>query len=636
MSQLRGDNDLFSLMDQMSAAQGYADDPVQVLSSGRASDNFKGIPARRVRLTSEVPGYPLDQAAGSTMIWNPYTKVSAPANPQCIFPPTNPQVEVFRRRAYERFKSEFKASLDRISVNATAKVGPNNLWSELSPVGMMERWHFDAKLQDLLNGEAHDDVTRVSFDNVSNFTTFQIKTILDNGGTVDPILISTDKTKRKRKRGDRKVDSTSPPASFCLLADEVKFEWTRTWKRIGGDTTNDSDLKQIFGSKKFRKKLSRFMRSVMEAANEVEVSFYDQVSKRAALEAQLVRPSKKSSIPKIVVEDESVFVKFSGLSFKLNIEHYRKLQVMFDRMHSSSGDRESHESAFSSSLFCLLCRYDMLQGAGLQSSMHGSVFDVLLKHYNCRLECFASPLNSRYERYCSAFYDTDAAFGSVGSFFDYDFSNGGCYQANPPFATSFIKSMHDTMNRALQSCEEPLMFVVFVPTWKDTPGWNLLNESTFLSKHLSLTQSSHYYCEGTQHRRKDRYRVASFDTSVFILQNKEAASKWMVEGSHVDDLKAAFSRDPTKVVEKESQTSSDAAKHPKNATSVRSIKEPRKEAPHIKSKKISKRKAKRKLLVEGEEGIQQLDILHSLGITEEWKLESSDSKEKRRRKKPNR
>ena len=65
----------------------------------------------------------------------------------------------------------------------------------------------------------------------------------------------------------------------------------------------------------------------------------------------------------------------------------------------------------------------------------------------------------------------------------------------------------------------------------------------------------------------------------------------------------------------------------------------RKEAHHNKSKKKTKRKAaKRKLLVEGEEGTQQLDILHSLGITgaEEWTPESGDSKKKTRRKKPNR
>jgi hypothetical protein len=47
------------------------------------------------------------------------------------------------------------------------------------------------------------------------------------------------------------------------------------------------------------------------------------------------------------------------------------------------------------------------------------VFDVLLRRFDCRTECFASPLNCRYGRFCSAFYDTDGAFGSLGSFFDF-------------------------------------------------------------------------------------------------------------------------------------------------------------------------------------------------------------------------
>jgi hypothetical protein len=217
-------------------------------------------------------------------------------------------------------------------------------------------------------------------------------------------------------------------------------------------------------------------------------------------------------------------------------------------MHPSSTDRAAHETAFHSALFCLLARYDMLQGAGLQSSMHGSVFDILLQHYDCRLECFASPLNSRYERFCSAFPDTDAAFGSVGSFFDYDFSSvGGSYQANPPFSANFILLMYETMDRALQSCEKPLMFVVFVPTWRETAGWNLLKDSSHSQKHVILSQTCHYYCEGTQHRRKDRYRVASFDTSVFFLQNEAACSKWTITDSQISDLKTTFSLDPNQV-----------------------------------------------------------------------------------------
>jgi hypothetical protein len=489
MSRLRGDDDLLSLMGEMASQQGYEEPAPPVASKTLTSRRNADSP--RIRLTAEVSGYPSEKqlAGGEEMIWNPYIHVSSSPT-KSPFAPTNPQVEVFRRRAYERFKNEFRDSLERLSAGTAADTPAkaNNLWSELSPVSMMERWHFDAKLQEFL-----------------------VKTAME-GGFVDPILIPTDTKgkQQKRKRGGQTNDKASTP--FCspssLLAAEVKFEWTRTWKRIAGEKYKESDLTQVFESKKFQRKMTRFSRSVMEAAVEVEASFHEQVNKRAALEAQQSgRQSKKSSIPKIVVEDEDVFVKFSGLSFRLNLEHYRKLQILFDRMHPNSTDRASHESDFASSLFCLLCRYDMLQGAGLQSSMHGSVFDVLLQHYDCRLECFASPLNSRYERFCSAFFDTDAPFGSVASFFDYDFTReGGCYQANPPFATNFIEKMYEVMDKALKASKAQLMFVVFVPAWKETPGWNLLNDSPHLTKHVSLSQSTHYYCEGTQHRRKDRYR----------------------------------------------------------------------------------------------------------------------------------
>jgi len=638
MSRIRGDDDLLSLMGEMASAAGY-DEPAAALSDDAKAKNTETRPiAARVRLTSEVNGYPSNKLAGSSMIWNPYTQVSSPSRPaKCMFPPTNPQVEVFRRRSYERFKGEFRACLERISVNATAKVGPSNLWSEISPVSMMERWHFDAKLQEFLQNAGEGSFIA----NTGGLcaSTSQIKLAIDQG-MMDPILISTN-TKRKRKRGEKYSESLHSPTS--LLSEEVKFEWTRTWKRIAGDKYKDTDLKEILKSKRFQKKLSRLCRSVMEAATEVEASFYNQVSKRAALEAQLAgRPPKKSSIPKLVVEEEDVYVKFSGLSFRLNMEHYRKLQVLFDRMHSNSTDRASHESAFVSSLFCLLCRYDMLQGAGLQSSMHGSVFDVLLQHYDCRLECFASPLNSRYERFCSAFVDTDASFGSVGSFFDYDFSVGGCFQANPPFATNFITCMYGTMDQALQSCKEPLQFVVFVPAWKDTPGWNLLDESPFLTKHVSLSQSSHYYCEGTQHRRKDRYRVASFDTSVFFLQNKAAAAKWEISDSQIKELKSAFSMDPNEVIVKEVVTvpvvnersammASGVSKRPASSVTSSQKEEPR--APsESKKRKKKKKKQKQKALSETEEGAQQLGILNSLGIPSDDKSEQASHKKKRRRK----
>ena len=81
------------------------------------------------------------------------------------------------------------------------------------------------------------------------------------------------------------------------------------------------------------------------------------------------------------------------------------------------------------------------------------------------------------------------------------------------------------------------MFIVFSPAWKETSGWNALNESPHLTKHWLLSQKSdpHFYCEGTQHRRRGRYRIAIF------LQNTNARKRWPVTDEIIEELKAAFS-----------------------------------------------------------------------------------------------
>jgi hypothetical protein len=71
-----------------------------------------------------------------------------------------------------------------------------------------------------------------------------------------------------------------------------------------------------------------------------------------------------------------------------------------------------------------------------------------------------------------------------------------------------------------------------------------LKESKHLKKYVLLDQSSHYYAEGTQHRRKTAKRVASFDTSIFFLQNEAGKEHWKIQDSHIEELKQAFTNDP--------------------------------------------------------------------------------------------
>jgi phosphorylated CTD-interacting factor 1 len=54
------------------------------------------------------------------------------------------------------------------------------------------------------------------------------------------------------------------------------------------------------------------------------------------------------------------------------------------------------------------------EGMGLQGALPVPVFEVLNKQFGVSFECFASPLNSYFKQFCSAFPDTDGFFGSRG------------------------------------------------------------------------------------------------------------------------------------------------------------------------------------------------------------------------------
>lgn len=262
-----------------------------------------------------------------------------------------------------------------------------------------------------------------------------------------------------------------------------------------------------------------------------------------------------------------------------------KLHTLYLRTLRNLLGRDCYEDTeytqfFPKFLFSTLLRYNALDGAGLHSGVPRGAFDFLRERFSCEVECFASPFNCWYEelerygsavdwseeaddtvgRYGTAFGDTDGLFGSAGSFFGMDYLTmagefGGCFQANPPFASTLIGKMCDHMNDVLVRSDgdgredterkcTPLMFVIFVPSWTEGSWWNALSSSTHLSRHLLLSQKDcpHKYVEGTHQQRgeKSMHRKVSFDTSVFFLQNKAAREKWPLVDDDESMLKAAF------------------------------------------------------------------------------------------------
>ena len=638
ITMLRGDDDLFSLMEEMGNDGGAekSGEKCGKKKKKRTRDDDASRPTNSsttsVRLLPEVEGYGhtlssttiTTVVSASSEIWNPYVHVAL--SPRAsdgldIVVPTNPHVEILRRRAYEKFKRGFYAIFQSTAESARAAEGDaklhemkradragaggsnpsgkgnidnqkrkedrtilNQTWGELPSHSILERWHFAAKVEeDMLARECRSSSSSkveqeasptLSASISGNKSTAIIRDAIvmnrRNGTSVDPILINLPQKSQQRQ--------DSPPTN--LLKEEIVFQWKRERRRKVGiaagnaklasrdlDTVED-ELDRILGSQKFTRRVGGITGAVKDLAREVESDFIKELGRRASQEASSHAASSTSggkkkkkrdkSIPKISFGDnngshdlsksQEITVAYSGLSLKINETHYEKLQILFDRFNTDSTSIPDHRDRFASALFALLCRYDMLEGGGLQSSLVGDVFDLLLNRFDCRTECFASPFNCRYERFCSAFPDTDAAFGSLGSFFDFDPTlKSGCFQANPPFISGFIEMMERRMDGHLESTSgKPLMFIVFIPAWKETTGWKALNVSPHLTKHLLLSQKTdpHFYCEGTQHRRRGRYRIATFDTSVFFLQNSKARDKWPVTDEIVEELTMAFRRNP--------------------------------------------------------------------------------------------
>jgi hypothetical protein len=173
-------------------------------------------------------------------------------------------------------------------------------------------------------------------------------------------------------------------------------------------------------------------------------------------------------------------------------------------------------------------------------SEHG--FDALKETLGVTFECFASPLNCMFGTYCSAFPDTDSAFGSVGSFFDF-LPTSGSFEANPPFIRPVMAAMVRHIEQLLVAPNAgPLSFVVIVPGWLEMEAWSLLQESKHKRLEMLVAAKDHGYCSGAQHQRKDRYLEAPYDTAVFVLQNEKGRKRWPVPEGFVGVLQGAMAQ----------------------------------------------------------------------------------------------
>jgi hypothetical protein len=181
-------------------------------------------------------------------------------------------------------------------------------------------------------------------------------------------------------------------------------------------------------------------------------------------------------------------------------------------------------------VFSLMLRYQSLDGGGFQCALPPPVFKCLKKS-GFTLEGFASPLNccSGARRYCSAFEDTDSAFGSLGSFFRLPRRGlRGRWQLNPPFSvdtyTALVATCHEMLDAADQA-NEVLAFAIFLGGTEAAlrhPSVAALAASPYLQGRLHVGVAEHVYLCGRQHMQAEVETFRACDTEVFILESQEA------------------------------------------------------------------------------------------------------------------
>ena len=207
------------------------------------------------------------------------------------------------------------------------------------------------------------------------------------------------------------------------------------------------------------------------------------------------------------------------------------------------------EAAFVDAAFGVLTRLMCLQGGhdnagGMQGACPPGVFDALRADFGVTMECFASPLNARFPRFCSAAADVDAAFGSRGSFFSFR-PESGAFLANPPFEPGIVSRMAQHMGGLLESADAGggvLLFVVVIPAWPDQPCWQALKGSAHCTATLRLPKSKHAYLDGGQHhgRRAVPLRLSNHDSSVFFLMSSKASALSPLNFNKERRLREAF------------------------------------------------------------------------------------------------
>ena len=270
-----------------------------------------------------------------------------------------------------------------------------------------------------------------------------------------------------------------------------------------------------------------------QESHDIASSLHQRIHGR--LEAAKVDATPSSKFPQAtwIEKDGIVTVLCGSRSHQFLEGHFLKLQKLFQAYNADHKDSES----FADRLFAVLQRYRAAtgyrpnEGSGHHCATPPEVLNALRDHLGVEMECFASPFNSHFFHFCTAFGDTDVFFGSMGSFFTFNPVEGS-FEVGPPFVEELMEEMRLHIESLLRASSRPLSFSIIIPEWTDpiTPCIAKIYENVTgsLKRKIVVPKEAHVYHDGFQHTLRDTLFKPVHNTLVLVMQNDAGSHKWPV------------------------------------------------------------------------------------------------------------
>ena len=118
-------------------------------------------------------------------------------------------------------------------------------------------------------------------------------------------------------------------------------------------------------------------------------------------------------------------------------------------------------------IWTIIYRYQLLGSNNNQLGVLPGVLDKMKTDFNLNYECFASAINSTFDKFCSIYYDVEKYFGSQGSFFNMT-PISGTYGFNPPYQKDVMDKGIENILKSLKKADidnKELSFIITIPIW---------------------------------------------------------------------------------------------------------------------------------------------------------------------------